>query len=50
MIPLDDIPSSGETQPPLLRALRLVIRLARKPRHYSITQGSVGAERESMPR
>jgi len=29
MIPLHDMPSPGETQPPLLRALRLVTRLAR---------------------
>jgi hypothetical protein len=29
VIPLHDMPSPGETQPPLLRALRLVRRIAR---------------------
>ena len=29
MIPLHDMPRPGETQPPLLRALRLVTRIAR---------------------
>jgi hypothetical protein len=29
VIPIHDMPSPGETQPPLLRALRLVMRLAR---------------------
>jgi hypothetical protein len=29
MIPLHDMPSPGETQPPLLHALRLVRRIAR---------------------